>query len=109
MLRKAVCWASIAVALLAPSAGLAAANDFEVQASNVDSPKIGDTYAKGARIVLKRGARITLIERKAAGKVVTRECGGSYDGPVEKCPAPAKDDPAASTPGATRGLRPATR
>jgi hypothetical protein len=100
----------VVAALVAPllalaPAGHAAPNDFEVQASNVAAIKIGDFFAKGAQLVLPVGAALTLIDR-TGNPVRMRDCGGSYTGPIENCPAPPtgrNSDGSMRAPGGTRG------
>lgn len=86
---------------LMPAASIAAPNDFEVQASNVTALKVGDVFAKGARLGVPAGGLVTLIDR-TGGAVRTRDCAGIYDGPVERCP-PATSNPGKSVGGGTRG------
>lgn len=93
--------AALAIIVPAVTMALAAPNDFEVQASNVTALKAGAVFEKGARLVLPAGGVVTLIDR-TGGTARTRECGGVYDGPVERCSAPAAGT-GKSVGGGTRG------
>lgn len=92
---------ALGVVVHAATMAMAAPNDFEVQASNVTALKAGAIFAKGARLVLPAGGMVTLIDR-TGGTARTRECGGVYDGPVERCSAPAAGT-GKSVGGGTRG------
>ena len=85
-------------------AAVAASDDYEIQASNnAPAHPVGQKLPIGSWITLPDGATIRFIDRTKSGSAVTRECGGKYDGSIEKCQPSPRRVPSTS-PGATRGL-----
>jgi hypothetical protein len=87
--------------LLGVASATAAPNDFEVMSSNVAAHPPGQKLAKGSKLTVPVGGKVILIDR-TGGSISTKECTGTFDGPVEKCSA---QGPATSpmTGGGTRG------
>ena len=75
-----------AVALLGASVAVAAPNDYEVMRSNVPAHPAGQKLPTGSTLTIPAGGKVILIDR-TGGSISTRECAGSYSGPIEKCSA----------------------
>lgn len=82
--------------------GGARANDYVVDTSNVPAYKPEDKIAKGTRIVVPDGGKLTLIDRTGPSPK-QRACAGKYEGPIDACPAQAAGAAPKFSPGATRG------
>ena len=89
--------------LLGASIALAAPNDFEVMTSNVAAHPAGQKLPKGSTLTIPAGGKVILIDR-TGGAISTKECTGSFSGPVERCSA-QRGSSAPVVGGGTRGAK----
>jgi hypothetical protein len=95
--------ASLVIAAALSSAAMAAANDFEVLASNVEALKVGTAFERTQKVDVPAGGQLSLIDRTGSS-IRMRYCTGAYSGPIADCPGQAPSGGKSFTPGGTRGI-----